>query len=1506
MARRLNTKLVVFLSAGLLGLGVALAAVWYVAGRRSAAATLREADKAMAAGKYLDATKLYAKVAGYREYSEDLDVMIHASEANSLTPVTSVRDASHHLGTQIAWLERAVHLHPHDPRPLQLLMDLRVRLAVEMGRSSEWDSVHDKTQAILESYPDFDLAIKYRAISQVYRIADASAIKPTAADRQQITDILRAAQSSEENSQDSRYAKHLARWNLLEADSLDELGGDRELAAELRNEAVQLTRAALEKNPEDLDRLLDHMFILLSLDRLQKSAPYVEQLRERLLKEPASPQLTSRAIQLILQHYVKATKSTKQDRLPSQYLEQCEQIARAAREAYPNSLLMAFTLGNVLRDQNKFEGALIMFDNAWNTSDEAPPMDFLRRRIYRMVCGISSLEIWSSRVEPITDQVERKKILGDMEAKLKVIIGEFGERPALTKLAGRISYARGDYIEAAIHVDESLERGEDSMRTLLESAELRMRMKEWGAATDQFKLVVKRWPHVTPARYALAQLYVRQKMYAEADKQLESIPERAREGEKHQRMKVEILLGQEKFDEVDELLSEMHIADNPMFSIRAAQQYFVANRKDTAIQILEDAFNEQPGDTYLLIKLMEISTDKEKQLTYVEQGEKAGVDAEWVERLRKLIRGELDVESEVESVLKERIASQEDPALRAVQWYAYYQREGDIERAREELRKVSDDELHNPLVIDAMFVDALSRRDFKEAGLIVARARTAKDGKGADLAKGAFFLARLKIAQGLNDEAVAALREGLEFRQVYSHGWVTLGFTLLRTQEYGSASEAFQTALKQRPTNARGLIGLSLALYHVGNNKGALKSLRSLYEYHSRNYMHANRYLQYEEAFGSAERALQLRQDIAERAPGNVHNLLAMARTLSKLKRHDEAIEQIDEVIDKRGLTLDSVITKAAILRNAGEIEDATDELQDFIQSSDKDPEGRDYHIVAQQLSVMGQTNFAISAYRQASRIEGKHQRPATTELAQLLIQRADGVDEAIQIYKDILESNPDDVQARVTYTRALLQNEKIDDAEQIIRATAAEHGHTVTTLMLEGQIAQMRGRTDEAVSRLDAAIEKQPRNATLYMVKAELLSKNPEHLGNALSVLDRALELDPLLDDARQLRAVIQRSRGDLSAAISELEKILQRNPKRPVTRKELAALYSRTRDFQKLDNLLSDSGKLYPDDAYWPRHEALRASEMNKLSVAIQKMKIAFEVDESSENLSGLVSMLLAAQKPDVAMQHLDDNAAMLADSPELTVLRGQAILKTQGRSEAVPMFRQALKKTEKHGSFQYVRNEIVESLGPATTRDLVVSAFGDSPPVPVLMGIADLEMKSGEFESMVTRLRPLAAKIDEQSREVQRWFHRLYAIALHQTGRYAEAAKAYRNQLKINPRNIVARNNLAYLLADNLEKPEEAVEIMEAAIKHRPNAPELLDTMGFALHKIGQNERAAHVLEHSINIKPQVTTILHLVDVMLAIDNTERATELLQQAKELAQQTDDLETLKRVNERLQALGQ
>ena len=83
--------------------------------------------------------------------------------------------------------------------------------------------------------------------------------------------------------------------------------------------------------------------------------------------------------------------------------------------------------------------------------------------------------------------------------------------------------------------------------------------------------------------------------------------------------------------------------------------------------------------------------------------------------------------------------------------------------------------------------------------------------------------------------------------------------------------------------------------------------------------------------------------------------------------------------------------------------------------------------------------------------------------------------------------------------------------------------------------------------------------------------------------------------------------------------------------------------------------------------------------------------------------------------------------------------------------------------------------------------------------------------------------------------------------------KAIKLYRRALKLDPRNVVANNNLAMLLMRLKRSPKEALRLAETAWKVLPDNPSVLSTYGCTLLNAGQAKRTKELLARAVRLNP-----------------------------------------------------
>jgi uncharacterized protein (TIGR03790 family) len=113
-----------------------------------------------------------------------------------------------------------------------------------------------------------------------------------------------------------------------------------------------------------------------------------------------------------------------------------------------------------------------------------------------------------------------------------------------------------------------------------------------------------------------------------------------------------------------------------------------------------------------------------------------------------------------------------------------------------------------------------------------------------------------------------------------------------------------------------------------------------------------------------------------------------------------------------------------------------------------------------------------------------------------------------------------------------------------------------------------------------------------------------------------------------------------------------------------------------------------------------------------------------------------------------------------------------------------------------------------------------------------------------------------------------HMMMADLLAGAGEAAAAAEAYRRALVLDPRNVVALNNLAYDMAVREKKPAEAIGMARKALQLAPRDATILDTVAWIEYLLGNTAEASRMLIQAARAAPRNPDVrLHNAIVLAA---------------------------------------
>jgi len=540
--------------------------------------------------------------------------------------------------------------------------------------------------------------------------------------------------------------------------------------------------------------------------------------------------------------------------------------------------------------------------------------------------------------------------------------------------------------------------------------------------------------------------------------------------------------------------------------------------------------------------------------------------------------------------------------------------------------------------------------------------------------------------------------------------------------------------------------------------------------------------------------------------------------------------------------------------------------------------------------------------YRRAMQLENSDSRRASRELADWLFDRQE-LDEANELYGSLWNDRPSDKAIGLRFVESLIRNKELERAEQVLAELERHHDDDGITDLVEGMLARAKGDTDRALSAFTGSIARSPHSALAYYQRAQLLANDRSNDDRVMSDLNKALELNGNLAVARRLLANIHLRRGEFDDAIREFLTLLRRKPQDEATRRQLAELYFRKDNRRALRELLDESAELFSDDPFWPLSQSQLALREHRVHDAIGHLRDALNLKIDPGTITQLATLLIRAHEPHQVLELLREHAELTGRSPQLQAVRGQALIAVGRAEEASGAFALAMQNCESFSAVFAVARQIRFAVGlDRAIQELAAVASGHQV-AWVELAMAQLQIDRHDYAAALALLSKVDTRLAPDAAE-RNLYDNWLVLAQHQSNDYPAASITYERILERDPNDLRTLNNLAYILANDLNEAHRGVELAKSAVNLRKQDPNLLDTLGFCQFKAGQITDARRTLEQSIQMKKMASNSLHLAQVLLKLNDTQAARELLESAGQLAEQSNDTHVLEQAGILLQEL--
>ena len=414
------------------------------------------------------------------------------------------------------------------------------------------------------------------------------------------------------------------------------------------------------------------------------------------------------------------------------------------------------------------------------------------------------------------------------------------------------------------------------------------------------------------------------------------------------------------------------------------------------------------------------------------------------------------------------------------------------------------------------------------------------------------------------------------------------------------------------------------------------------------------------------------------------------------------------------------------------------------------------------------------------------------------------------------------------------------------------------------GEALIQKGETSEAVEILSRAVADNPDNSqAVELLREAIETSDNNSTGTAVEALQQAVFANPDNISLIILLAQVQNRTGKVDAAT----KILR----------------DATLKFAGKDDASAAALQVALADIYVTANrynEAIAAYQNALAARGIGKNEFAAD-DEREFALAVYGRMINAykkANRPQEALQAIRALRAKNTLDTELLRLEATTLTENGKVDEAVALLNNQVNTPRGYGS-----GAGKVSVDPAIDEKFSNYLFVSTLYSQAKRGKQAVEAANQALKIAQTADRRLNAKL-------------MLATAQQMAGEYANAETTLRELLKESPQNPVALNNLGYFLIERDEKLDEAVSLIQQAVKLNPTNSSYLDSLGWAYFKLGKFDEAEKYLKDALRFDSSSSTINeHLGDVHQKQGKPELAKSAWQKALNFTNDADEINRLK-----------
>jgi len=391
-------------------------------------------------------------------------------------------------------------------------------------------------------------------------------------------------------------------------------------------------------------------------------------------------------------------------------------------------------------------------------------------------------------------------------------------------------------------------------------------------------------------------------------------------------------------------------------------------------------------------------------------------------------------------------------------------------------------------------------------------------------------------------------------------------------------------------------------------------------------------------------------------------------------------------------------------------------------------------------------------------------------------------------------------------------------------------------------------GQPAQALDRAKSAVAAAPRSVEALYLLGILQAVNNQP-GAATTSFNQVLKLNPRAAAAQIQVAQLRLTHGESDAAVGLAQEAVANAPSIPEARLVLARALVAEHDFTRAEVEINQLLSRYPRASGVYSIKGTLHLLKGDTAAARQAYQKAFDLaPDSIAALTGLTMLDVQQHKVDAARVRVESRLGPDAKRPDVLVLAGRVYLAAGDAVKAEQVLRRAIQ------------------LAPGMPDPYMML-------VDIYRAQQRLPAAQADYDAIVVRdAGNIGARI-------------MAATLVHAQNNPAEAKRRYAELLAVEPRAVIAANNLAWIYADERQNLDAALDLAGRATEQLPEYAEAWDTLGWVYFRKQLPLLAIDPFEKAVSRDPGNATFhYHLALAFIGGGDRAKARESLERALKL----------------------